>query len=266
MTGIKRTYPVKVLDKSFVILEALLQKNCPLSLTELSKELGMYPSMLHRMLATMRYWGYVEQDPQTRKYQLGLKVVELGIAKLQRMKLVKEATPYLQKLLTQCNETVHLAVLDKGEVIYLAKEESIQSIRMVSQVGGRAPVHCTALGKVLLAYLGPQDQKRILGKKGLPSFTDNTIIDRKKMREELRKIKEQGFALDIEEYEKGLSCISAPIRNHQGTVIAAVAIAGPIFRLDNSKREELKEVLVEATGRISERLGYKRKNMFAIRK
>lgn len=249
-------YPMKALDKIFSILEILLQHSSAMSVTEISEQLKIYPSTVHRWLDTMRHWGYVEQDPNTQKYQLGLKVVELGMAKLHRMDLVMETTPYLKELVNQCHETAHLGILDKGEVFSLAKEESSQNIRMVSKEGARIPTHCTALGKVLLAHLEPQKQKRILEEKGLPSFTKNTITDRKKMREELRKIKEQGFALDAEEYEKGLSCIAAPIRNHQGKVIAAVAVAGPTFRLGGKRQKDLKKVLIEVSRRMSERLGH----------
>jgi len=182
-------YPIKVLDKSLSILETLLRQGSPMSITEISEKLGIYPSTVHRMLDTLKYWGYVEQDHETQKYQLGLKVVELGMAKLHQMDLVKEATPYLKELVSECNETVHLGVLEEEEVLYLAKEESSQTIRMVSRVGRRAPIHCTALGKVLLAHLPEEERKKILDKKGLPRLTERTITDEKELEKELCKVK-----------------------------------------------------------------------------
>jgi DNA-binding IclR family transcriptional regulator len=172
------------------------------------------------------------------------------------MDLVKEATPYLKELVKLCNETVHLGVLEEGEVLYLAKEESSQTIRMISYMGKRAPLHCTALGKVLLTYLSAEERKEILGEKALPRLTENTITDKRELEKELDKVREQGFALDREENEKDVRCIAAPIRNYQGEVIAALSISSPIFRIDKNAQNNLKEALIETSEKISKRLGY----------
>jgi len=259
MKKTKPNYPIKVLDKSLSVLELLLQQGSAMNMTEISERLEIYPSTIHRILATLKHWGYVEQDSHTQKYQLGLKALELGMAKLHQMDLVREAIPYLKELVNQCNETVHLGVLEEGEVLYLAKEESSQTIRMISYVGKRAPLHCTALGKVLLAYLSAEEKKKILGEKALPRFTDNTITDKRELEKEFGKVKEQGFALDREENEKDVCCIAAPIRNYQGKVIAAVSISGPVFRIDVNTQNNLKEALVETSEKISKRLGYNSK-------
>jgi len=249
-------YPIKVLNKSLSILEILLQQGSAMNMTEISKKLDLYPSTTHRILDTLKHWGYVEQEPDNQEYQLGLKVLELGMAKLHQMDLVREATPYLKELVKQCNETVHLGVLEEGEVLYLAKEESSQTIRMISYVGKRAPLHCTALGKVLLAYLPEEEIKKILDKRELPRFTENTITNKRELEKELSKVREQGFALDREENEKDVSCIAAPIRNYQGEVIAALSISSPIFRIDKKVQNNLKEALIETSRKISKRLGY----------
>ena len=249
-------YPIKVLNKSLSILEILLQQGSAMNMTELSEKLGFYPSTIHRILDTLKHRGYVEQDPHTQKYHLGLKALELGMAKLHQMDLVREATPYLKELVNQCNETVHLGVLEAGEVLYLAKEESSQTIRMISYVGKRAPLHCTALGKVLLAFLPEEERKKILEQKELPRLTDNTITDRNKLEKEFSKIQKQGFALDQEENEKDVRCIAAPIRNYQGEVIAALSISSPIFRIDKNAQNNLKETLIETSEKISKKLGY----------
>jgi len=252
------SYPLKALDKSLAILEILSRENSPLSIAELSERLGIYPSTIHRILDTLRYWGYVEQDSHTQRYQLGLKVLELSMAKLQGMEFLKEAAPYLKELQNQSNETVHLAILEEGEVLYLDKEESSQSIRTVSRVGRRVPAHCTALGKVLLAYLDQEEQEKVINEKGVSRFTENTITDKKKLREELSKVREQGFAEDREEHEKDVRCLAAPIKDHRGTVIAAVSLSVPAFRMNASKKRKLKETLIQAGEDISKRLGYNR--------
>ena len=203
--------------------------------------------------------GYVEQEPDNQEYQLGLRVLELGMSKLHQMDLVREATPYLKELVNQCNETVHLGVLEEGEVLYLAKEESSQTIRMISYVGKRAPLHCTALGKVLLTYLSTEERKKILGEKVLPRLTENTITDKRELEKELSKVREQGFALDREENEKDVCCVAAPIRDYQGEVIAALSISSPVFRIDKNAQNNLKKVLIETSKKISMRLGYNSK-------
>ena len=256
MKKTKPNYPIKVLDKSLSVLELLLQKDSAMNMTELSERLELYPSTIHRILDTLKYRGYVEQDPHTQKYQLGLKALELGMAKLHQMDLVREATPYLKELENQCNETVHLGVLEEGEVLYLAKEESSQTIRMISYVGKRAPLHCTALGKALLAYLPEGERKKMLSKKVLPRLTENTITDKRELEKELGKVREQGFALDREENEKDVCCVAAPIRNYQGEVIAAISISSPVFRIDKNAQNNLKEALIQTCREISTRLGY----------
>jgi len=256
MKETKPNYPIKVLDKSLSVLELLLQKGSAMNMTEISEKLEIYPSTIHRILDTLKYRGYVEQNPHTQKYQLGLKALELGMAKLHQMNLVKEATPYLKELVNQCNETVHLGVLEEEEVLYLAKEESSHTIRMCSYVGKRAPLHCTALGKVLLAYLSAEERKKILGEKVLPRLTENTITDKRELEKELGKVREQGFALDREENEKDVRCVAAPIRNHQGEVIAALSISSPSFRIDKNTQNNLKEALIQTSREISKRLGY----------
>jgi len=186
--------------------------------------------------------------------------IELFVEKAEKLKAVDFVkSPKLAQFRWSCNqgnETVHLGVLEEGDVLYLAKEESSQTIRMCSYVGKRAPLHCTALGKVLLAFLPEEERKKILEQKELPRLTDNTITDRNKLEKELSKIQKQGFALDQEENEKDVRCIAAPIRNYQGRVIAAVSISGPAFRIDKKVQNNLKEALIETSTKISKRLGY----------
>lgn len=256
----KPTYPIKVLDKSLLILEFLLQHSSFMSIMEISKELKIYPSTIHRVLNTLKYRGYVEQCPVNQKYRLGLKLVELGMARYHQIDLVKEAHPFLKELVDQCNETVHLGILDQEEVLYIAKEDCPRTIRMVSQVGRRAPLHSTALGKILLAYLPEKEREKIIAHKNLSYFTKYTITDKKQLVKELEQVKKQGFALDKEENEKEIYCIVAPIRDCSGEVIAALSISSPSYRTDISQQNHLKEILIQINNKISVRLGYNEKN------
>jgi len=166
----KPAYPIKVLYKLLSILDTILQHGSPMNMTKISEKLGLYPSTIHRILDTLKHWGYVEQNPNTQKYQLGLKLLELGMAKLHQIDLVREATPYLKGLVNYCNETVHLSILDNAEVLYLAKEESSQAIRMCSYIGKRAPLHCTALGKVLLTDLPKKKEEKSWNRRVSPAL------------------------------------------------------------------------------------------------
>jgi len=255
----KPTYPIKVLDKSLFILETLLQHSSSISIMEISKKLKIYPSTIHRILNTLKYRGYVEQNPVNQKYQLGLKLVELGMARYHQIDLVKEAHPFLKELVDLCNETVHLGILDQEEVLYIAKEDCPRTIRMVSQVGRRAPLHSTALGKILLAYLPEKEREEIIAHKNFSCFTEHTITEKKELEKELEQVKKQGFALDREENEKDVYCIAAPIKNYQEEVIAAISISSPVYRIDINKKNHLKEALIEISKKISKRLGNKEK-------
>ena len=249
-------YPIKVLSKAFAVFDVLLEHKFPMSMSEISERLDFYPSTVHRILDTLKFGGYVEQNPNSQKYQLGLKLLELGMAKINQIDLVKEAKPFLRDLAKKCDETVHLAILEDDNVLYLAKEESSQTIRMISYVGKRAPLHCTGLGKVLLANLPLRDRDKIIDRIELFRLTNNTITDKGKLREELDMIKEKEFALDREENERDVLCIAAPVRDYKGRVVAAVSVSSPIYRLNNKKQDYIKEALINTVEGISSRLGF----------
>lgn len=253
----KPNYPIKVLKKAFSVLDTLLKNNVPMSMTEISEELHFYPSTIHRILDTLKYGGYVEQDQSTQKYQLGLKLVELGLVRLNNIDLLKEAKPTIKELSKKCDETVHLAILEDTNVLYLAKEESSQTIRMISHVGMRAPLHCTALGKVLLAYLPTDKREDILNRIELTQLTENTIIDKKQLIEELNRIAQKGFALDREENEKDVRCVAAPVKDYNRKVIAAISISGPSYRVNKEKQNQLIDEIIDACKKLSTRLGFK---------
>jgi IclR family transcriptional regulator, KDG regulon repressor len=253
-------YPIKVLTKTFAVLEVLLEHRFPMNMSEISEKLNFCPSTVHRILDTLKYGGYVEQNPDTQKYQLGLKLIELGMAKINQIDLVKEARPFLKELAKKCNETVHLAILEDTNVLYLAKEESSQTIRMISYVGRRGPLHCTALGKVLLAFLPLEERNKLLDRLELFKLTENTITDRGQLETELNTIVQKGFAMDREENEKDVRCVAAPVKDYKERITAAVSISSPAYRVNQKNQNHLKEYLIAACQKISSRLGYKQNN------
>ena len=245
----------KSTQKAFGILEILCNDG-EKSVSELAKRTNLRKSNVHRVLATLVYLGYVEQDPVTYRYQPSLKTFEIGCAIINRNQLLSIVSSFLKKLGEQFGETNNLAVLDKGEVIYIAKAESSEILRMDIKVGSRAPAYCTALGKVLLADLDESDIKQFpKGQKFFP-YTRRTITSFEELKRNLTKIRDQGYAIDDEELFEGVRCIAAPIRNRDGKAIAAISIAGPSIRMNHHRLTQLREPVINTAVEISKKLGY----------
>ncbi|MGI6286638.1 IclR family transcriptional regulator [Neomoorella humiferrea] len=243
--------------KALTILDLLAAHQGDMSLGEIARALDLPKSTLHGLLATLRDFGYLEQSPFDGRYRLGVRLFEIGNIVANNWDVRKVAAPHIQKLVDELEETVHLVVLDKGEVLYIDKRESRQSLRIVSQVGMRLPAHCTGVGKVLLAYLHPSEVKRIIATKGLARYTRHTITDPRQLEAELAKIREMGYAVDNEEIMDSLRCVAAPIRDHNGKVCAAVSVSGPVARLEGEKFRLAVEQVVRTAAEISAGLGYR---------
>lgn len=226
-----------------------------IGISELAKRLGLAKSTVHRLATTLFEAGVLDQNPENGKYKLGLVVFELGSLVRRHMDFSSEAKPYLMALREKTNESVHLAIAEESSILYINNLESRQAIRMASRIGVRRPLHCTAEGKVLLAFKSPEEIKRRLTAK-LEVCTSHTIIDPSALSEELDAIREQGYALDDQESEEGLRAIAAPIRNHSGNTVAAVSVAGPAQRLTDEKVPILAADVMEAANTISARLGF----------
>jgi len=248
--------PVKAVNKTMCLLESLAQQN-ELGVTDLAVRAGMHKSTVYRFLNSLKELGYVHQNASNEKYSLTLKLFELGSSVLGRMELWEQAHPILDHLAEQVHETIHLAVLDDGRLVYLGKIESTQALRvsMSSRIGQSAPTYCTGVGKLLLAHLPPEEVERILSREGMQRFTDHTITDRSQLTKELESIRQQGFAFDDEEHEVGVRCVAAPVRNSQGATIAALSISMPSVRLPNSEIPRYREYVTKAADEISKRIG-----------
>jgi IclR family acetate operon transcriptional repressor len=199
--------------------------------------------------------GLLEREPRTQRYRLGLRMFEMGGIVLEQMSLWDEALPYLEGLVTASGETGHLAVLERGEAIYIEKVEARRALRIPSAMGRGYPAHATSLGKVLLSDLGEDDVRTILGAHGMASYTRTTTTDVDRLLAELADIREQGYAVDDEEYDEGLRCVGAPIRDHTGRVVAALGIGGPVTRVTPERVDELARLVIDAADGLSRRLG-----------
>jgi IclR family KDG regulon transcriptional repressor len=246
---------LSTLDDALTILETSAESSAGLGVSEISRKTGYPKSKVHRVLLTLARRGYVRKEPQTDRYQLSLKFFALGSVAVTKLEIKQVATPYLEKLRDASGETAHLAVMDESGVFYIDKIESAQSIRMYSYIGRRAPLHCTAVGKVLLAYQ-PEQQIEALLSPGLKRYTAHTITDGKKLKEELTRVRRQGYAVDSEELELGLFCVAAPIKNHLGQTVAAVSISGPGVRVTRAKIREFIPLVTKTGSEISHMLGY----------
>jgi DNA-binding IclR family transcriptional regulator len=252
---------VRTIERTSSILDILGESPQGIAIRELSAKIKLPKGTTHRLLSSLSYFGYVRQDPKTRNYFLGLKLVELGNLLLSQLDLRKEAEPLLRDLAERTKETVHMVFLDRNEIVYIDKIEldhHPSGLRMASRVGLRNPAHSCAVGKVLLAHLPAEELDRIINEKGLPKRTENTITDPIQLREHLKLVRAQGYAIDDEENEKGVRCVAAPIFNEAGKAVAAISISTLAFRvtrkvIQDSLRKEVRETALK----ISQRLGFR---------
>ncbi|MGP4039427.1 IclR family transcriptional regulator [Gracilibacillus sp. D59] len=248
---------VQSVERTFSILEILAEHPNGLSITALSKEINLAKSTTHRLLRTLTARGYVQQDSQSGYYLLGIQCLVLASSLLNNMDIRTMAKDALHTLAKQSGEVVHLCIHDKNEVVYIDKVESDQTLRMYSQIGRRALMHCTGVGKALLSGFTVDQLDNLITEKGLPEFTETTITDKVELEKELMRIKERGYAIDEQEHETGIRCIAAPIYDHDGNVIAAISIAGPADRVTIERAKgDLAQAILDQSKHISAKLGY----------
>jgi IclR family acetate operon transcriptional repressor len=241
--------------KALAILEYLADAEASRDLGVISHALGIHKSTVYRFLTTLESFGYINQDEETGRYALGSRVVWLASKFLDNLDIRTLARPYLEELVEISRETVHLAILDNFEVVYIDKVDGHQPVKMASRVGNRMPAHSTGLGKALLAFIDESQWPVFVHRKGLPSFTPNTINEPEKLYRHLSAIKERGFAIDDCENEDGIRCIAVPVRDHTGKVVAAISISGWSLTMTPDRDEELATLAGNTAQTISERLG-----------
>jgi len=233
------------LERALLLLDEL--GGGPRRLGPLAEKLGIHKSTVLRTLQTLERHGYVRRQGEAPEFVLGLKVVELSSAVLEDLDVRQVARPELERLGAETGETIHLAVRDGAEVVYVDKVESIHPVRMYSRVGARGPAYCTGVGKVLLAYLPVEewpdmDQRR---------FTDSTLTTKEALVEDGAGIRERGWGWDEQEHEETIRCIAAPVFGPAGDAVAAVSVSVPTSRLSTRKLRTHVPLLLDVTQRIS---------------
>lgn len=246
---------IQSIEKAVQILDILASSQSSISLADISTQSELSKSTVHRMLVTLVYCGLVEQDQLNRQYMLGMRLFELGNAVPRRLNL-RQLHGYLDELNQLTKETIHLGILEQGEIVYVDKVESKETIRMHSRLGARVPFYCTSLGKVLVAHLNAEDASVLIEETEFDKFTDQTITNPATLRAHLDGVKSQGYAVDDQEHEQHITCISGPIFDHAGKAIAAFSISGPTFRMTAKKLAELGPIVKSYSKKMSALYGY----------
>lgn len=243
------------IERALILLLYVVDNPEGLSIRQFSREFGYAPASVQKIISALKDQGFVVQDEMTDRYHLGPKAVQLGLVALNRLDVRKIARPLMENLCERSGETVFLGVANDNHAIYVDKVISTQPIRMDALSGVDRPYNCTAVGKILLSGM-PSDAIYNLSEKGLlEERTENSIREVEELIAEVEKIREQGWALDDEEFTPGAVCVAAPIRDHDGLIIASLAIAGPSDRMRENLKDRIEEVKASAY-EVSERLGF----------
>ena len=248
-------HSIQSVDRAVSLLEAIAEAGGESTLTELSHRTKLNISTCHHLLSTLVARGYVAKVPVRRSYALGARILYLSNACLRQVDLPARAAPFIEKINERTGETVHLAVLQGDAMMKVAKRESRHPVRVDTGTLGKTDApHATATGKAMLAWLPEDDMRRVLSH-GLTRFTPKTIIEWPSLIEALRHVRRNGYAVDDEEYQPGVICIGAAIRDHNGAVVGAISASTPTMRANDEHLSLVREQVCSAVRALSAELG-----------
>ncbi|WP_186445958.1 IclR family transcriptional regulator [Paenibacillus cremeus] len=248
-------YTIQSIDKALDLVELLAERGS-LSLIELTELLNQPKSSTYRILLTLENRGVIARSDEDGKYCLGYKLLLVTKHLLERNNIRTAAFPEMKKLSDLFGDTVNLGVLLDGEIMYLEIIESIHALRMTDSVGSKSPFHATAMGKAITAYLSEQQLEQLMDQFGLPPFTPQTITSKVRFRQELEKVRSEGYAIDDQEIVEGARCVASPIFGMFGQVYGAISISGPMHRYTADKIPELSRHVAAAAAAVSLKLGH----------
>ncbi len=251
----ERSGQVQSLVRALNLLKVVARADDGLTLTEAAKRASLPVSSAHRLLSTLQQERFVRFDQERTRWFVGVEAFAAGAGFLRSRDLVTVARPYMRHLMEESGETVSLAVEDGGQVIYLAQIECRQLMRALASPGQRAPLHSSAVGKVILAYAPDERQDSVIGAMKLERFTERTLTTEQGFRQALSEAHKRKFALDDEEYAIGLRCVAAPIFNEAHEAIAAISLSGPKARVTDGRMKELAGLAQAAAGKITREFG-----------
>ena len=249
---------VPAVIRALDILELFLDRPS-LSAPEITECLGLPRTTVHELVTTLTERSYlIPVSGQPTRYRLGMRVFQLGSVFAGQLDLAHEARDIAQRVAADCDETVHVAVLDGADVVYVAKVDSTHPVRMVSAVGRRLPAHCTGVGKMLLSGLSPQAlDARCPSDRELTGMTPHSITSPARLRAHLKEIHRTGLSYDECESNEAVYCVAAPVYDHTGEMVAAMSISAPSLRWDATHREEWSLLIRQGAAELSERLGHR---------
>jgi IclR family acetate operon transcriptional repressor len=248
-------HSIQSVDRAVSLLEAIAEAGGESTLTELSHRTQLNISTCHHLLSTLVARGYVAKVPVRRSYALGARILYLSNACLRQVDLPARAAPFIEKINERTGETVHLAVLQGDAMMKVAKRESRHPVRVdTGTLGKTDAAHATATGKAMLAWLPEDDMRRVLSH-GLTRFTPKTICEWPSLIEALRHVRRNGYAVDDEEYQPGVICIGAAIRDHNGAVVGAISASTPTMRANDDHLSLVREQVCSAVRALSAELG-----------
>lgn len=245
---------IQSLDRAMDVLK-VVARGGGLSLTEIAEASGQSASTAYRILITLEKHRIVQFDEAAQLWHVGIEAFRIGSHFLGRTSIVEQSRPVMQRIMAETGETANLAIIDRGEVIFVSQVETHEPIRAFFRPGTRGPVHASGIGKALLAYLPGAQAENVLKKRSLDAFTDKTIVSREALSAELEMIRARGFAIDDEERTQGMRCIAAPIFNQFGEAVAGVSLSGPAFRVTPGRDDEHGSVVRKAAEDITRAIG-----------
>jgi IclR family acetate operon transcriptional repressor len=252
----ERKYIVPAVERAVIILQLLAQEPDGLTISQITHRLAVPKSTVFTILTTLKQYRLVERVEETGQFRLGMALFTLGSTAVERLNVRAIAYPVLKRLAEQTGLTTHLGIIDQGEVIYIEKIEGHGPIKISSAVGRRMGVHCTALGKAMLARLPQSELQLILDGRDLPQRTPNTLNSAELLWADLARTRERGYSFDDEENELGIRCLGAAIYNHRREVAYAISASGPRDRITPDNIDELARQVMVAAHEISRNLGY----------
>lgn len=251
----KTNYVIQSVAHALDVLEQFTGEQDELGVTELSKRLKLHKNNVFRLLATLEARGYIEQNKATENYRLGVRCLRLGQRFVTQMGLLRQARPVMSQVARTSRETTLIAVIRNGTVVPLEAVEPEQAVRLVSRIGDCLPLHCTSVGKLHLAFA--DDELRGALPETLQKFTEKTIVDRHALTQQLTKVAENGYAVELGEHIEDVRSVAVPIRDYTRAVVGSLAIAGPAYRLSQERIEkEMVPLMLKAGRELSTRLGF----------
>ena len=245
-----RSYNVRAVERAVQVLSAFDGEHFEQGVSEIAQATGLPKATAHRIIMTLFNSGFLDRTADGEKFRLGLPLIGLGLGALRRLDVRRAAQPYMQRLVDDFQEICTLGVFDRDQVLYVEVVHSNHSLTIAARVGRHLPAHCTASGKVLLAFLPPEVVEPVL-RSPLEVYTEKTITSPDELREELKAVRQRGYAVADEELEVGVWAISAPIRDIDRNVVAAMSIPFPTNRLNPERIPEITQALVEAANAVS---------------